>query len=448
MRYIYLALIMLLAGMLFAEPTYVPYTTMAEDFGSNTCAGCAIAWQGLQVPLAQTHNGEFFVAKLYTQSGDLTTPAVQERFDYYTVLGIPTVIFNGKTRVNGSGDGIADGSQYNLALNNYRYSSSPLMMEVTNFLPETGVFNGRIRMVSPTLNILNARVVYYLLEDNISLNETHVVRSILYDDLNLSGANATYNFNKTFTINPAWNVANLWAVASVQLEDKAIVQNVSTLPLPNYNLRVAMDWNPSIVQPPTQTTYLSQPFWIFNQGSRDDFTTQIIVDSAPNDWYFNYCDEDNNCYVGSMEVPWSLGDGESKAFHLNIMLNSPGVAHFRFVITSNHIGTYSVPFTYATEGSAIDDDTMINQALRLGNLYPNPVKQVAELELQSDKALSSVTVDIFNLKGQIVQSIPVQGLSQGMNRISFAPNAELPNGVYFYRLQGSGSQARKFILMK
>ncbi|PKN71845.1 MAG: hypothetical protein CVU50_09725 [Candidatus Cloacimonetes bacterium HGW-Cloacimonetes-3] len=448
MKYISLLLALLLASMLFAEPEYVPYTTMAEHLGSSTCGGCAVAWQGLQVPLAQTHNGEFFVAKLYTQSGDLTTDAVLDRFNYYEVIGIPAVIFNGKTRVNGSGDGIADGSMYNSALNQYRYSSSPLQMSVSNFSATSGEFSGEILMVSPTLNIVDAKVVYYLLEDNITASETHVVRSILYDDLNLSGNGSNFGFNKTFSISPAWNAANLWAVASVQLVDKAILQNVSTLPLPTYNLRAAMDWNMNIMQAPTLENYNSPPFWLFNMGTSDNYTTRIVVDSAPAGWYFNYCDEEGNCYVGDMDVPLSLSARETKSFHLNMLIGSPGVAYFRFVVSSPNIGSYSIPFRYVTEGTANSDDTLIAQPFRLGNIYPNPVKQNAEIMLNSNKSMSGTGIDIFNLKGQMVQSVPIHKLNPGENRIAFSADKSLPNGVYFYKISGTETPARKFILMK
>lgn len=448
MKYIVLLLALLLAGLLSANPVYVPYTTMAEEYGSNTCGGCAVAWEGLQVPLAQTHNGEFFVAKLYTQSGDLTNQAVLDRFDYYEVMGIPAVIFNGKTRVNGSGDGIADGSMYHQALNQYRYSSSPLEMELTSFSNSTGVFSGLIRMISPTVNIVGAKVVYYLLEDNITTSETQVVRSVLYDDINLSGAGATQAFSKTFSISPSWNAANLWAIASVQLADRAILQNLSTLPLPTYNLRAAMDWNRNILQPPSVQFYTSLPFWLYNLGHTDNYTTRIVVDSAPEGWYFNYCDEDNNCYVGDMEVPLTLGSGDTKAFHLNLIIGTPGVANFRFVVSSPNIGTYSIPFRYVTEGSANSDDTLIAQPFRLGSMYPNPVKLNAEIMLNSNKSSNGANIDIFNLKGQIVQSISTPSLSQGENRIAFSPDASLPNGVYFYKISGSDTPARKFIMMK
>jgi hypothetical protein len=447
MKYISLIVALLGISMLFALPQYVPTTTLAEDFGASWCTGCPTAWAGVQVLHSQTHPGEFISAKLFTESGDLSSPVIQDRFDYYAVIGIPAVIMNGKIRTEGSGDGIGDGSLYLKALNQFRYSSSPIKMNITSFTGSTGNVVGTVQMVSPTAAIADAQVVYYLLEDNVSDTDTHVVRSILYDDFALTGEGSTFNFNKTFTLNPSWNTANLWAIAAVQIQSKTIIQATSSLALPAYNFRAAMDWNPNI-EGPANYGYTSNPLWFYNLGESDNYSMRIVVDYAPEGWYFNYCGEDGSCYPGDFDRPFSLAAGESVNYHLNLWIGAPGIAYFRFVITSPNLGTYSVPFRYKVEGVANDDPTLITSPMQLGSMYPNPVSQSAGFEITSDKSLSSSRIDIFNLKGQKVQSIMAENLVQGSNRITFNPASGLPNGVYFYRLAGSTAQSGKFILMR
>lgn len=446
MRYIALIVALLSFSLLCAELSYLPYTTVAEVFGSTTCGGCAIAWTGLQEVHTHTHAGEFITAKLYTQSGDYSTQEVLDRFDYYEVIGIPSVMFNGKIRVDGSGDGIVDGSRYMQSLNQFRYSSSPLSVEISNFGTSPANLSGRIVMVSPTAQISNAKVVYYILEDNITDTQTNVVRRIMYDDINLSGQLSSFTFDKDFVVNPSWNAANLWAIVSVQLDNKTIVQSASTLPQPVYQVRGAMNWNPNITGP-ADTFYSSQPFWVYNMGSADNYTTTIEVDSAPDDWYFNYCDEAGNCYVGNVQVPLYLGDGEAVPFHHNIIIGSPGVAYFRFVISSPNIGSYSIPFRYAVEGVSNSDTTLVPATMQLGAMYPNPVTNSAYISLNNSKNLKDASIEVFNLKGQKVQSVFTK-LSQGENQISFQPNATLTNGIYFYRLAGQHEAPRKFILIR
>lgn len=447
MKYVYLLSLALAVSLLAANPAYYPTTTIAEDFGATWCDGCSIAWEGLQVLDNYTHNGELVTARLYTESGDLSSPTIQERFNYYEIIGIPAVVFNGKIRIDGSNDGIGDGTLYGAALKQFRYTASAVKMNIVSFSATAGTLNGEIEMVSPTANITNAKVVYYLLEDNVG-EETNVVRSILYDsDIALTGTGSTYTFNKTFILNPTWNTSNLWAIAALQLDNKAIIQTASTLPLPTYNFRAAMDWNPS-VEGQANVSYTSQPLWFFNLGAADNYTMRIVVDQAPDDWYFNYCDEEGNCYPGNMDRPFSLGFRENKSFHLNLWIGSPGFAYYRFVVSSPNIGEYSIPFHYKVEGVANEDAALAPLATGITGLYPNPVVNAADFTLQSDKSSAEATIDVFNVKGQKVQSLNARNLNQGENRISFIPDSSLPNGIYFYRLNGGTTKAGKFILMK
>ncbi len=448
MKHIVLIIMLLLATLLAANPNYVPMTTLAEDFCATWCTGCPTAWQGLQTIHNATHPGEFISARLYAESGELSNPTVQARFDYYGVTGVPAVIFNGKVQIDGSGDGIGDGTLYNNAFKRFRNAASPIEINIGSFNAGSGNLSGNVEMVSQTENIINGSTVFYLLEDNVSADDTHVVRAVLSDNLNLSGAGTTVNFNKTFTLDPSWNTANLWAIAFVQLANEAILQSASTLQLPNYNFRCAMDWNQFTLTSDANFNFNSQPFWYFNLGASDSYTMRVEVDSAPADWYFNYCDEEGNCYPGSMDVPFSLSAGEMKSFHLNLSIGAAGIADFRVVVSSANLGTYSIPFHFYTTGMAADDNALIPASLQLGNVYPNPLSQAGIIEINTIKSLSSVNLEIYNLKGQKVQTQVISHLGQGSNFIDFRPAAELPSGVYFYRLENDPNPPRKFILIR
>lgn len=448
MKITYLGIFLLLATMLAANPNYVPVTTLAEDFGASWCPGCPTAWQGIDVVHSGSHNGEFISARLYTESGELSNPDVQARFDYYGIIGVPAVVFNGKVQIDGSGDGIGDGTLYNSAFQRTRYSASPVKVNITGFNNTSANLSGNVEMISPTENLVNAQVVYYLLENGVSATDTQVLRAVLSDNLNLSGAGTVYNFNKTFTLNPAWNSANLWAIAFVQLANEAIIQSASTLPLPTYNFRAAMDWNQFALTSDANYNFNSEPFWFYNLGASDSYTMRVEVDSAPANWYFNYCDEDGNCYPGNMDVPFALGAGATKSYHLNLSIGDPGIADFRFVVSSAHLGSYSIPFHFYTTGMAADDHPLIPAPLQLGSIFPNPLSQSGTLEIIANKGISGMQVEVYNLKGQKVQSLMLDHLEQGSNHIAFQPAPDLPAGVYFYQLKGEPGPARKFILIR
>ncbi|MFT5821055.1 MAG: hypothetical protein ACI8ZM_002304, partial [Crocinitomix sp.] len=78
------------------------------------------------------------------------------------------------------------------------------------------------------------------------------------------------------------------------------------------------------------------------------------------------------------------------------------------------------------------------------NLYPNPVKDAGtvEFDLASN---GNVTLQIFNLSGQVVRQITSKELEAGKNQIAFDAN-DLPRGTYIVRLTSEGmSETTKFI---
>ncbi|MCG8578071.1 MAG: T9SS type A sorting domain-containing protein [Flavobacteriales bacterium] len=78
------------------------------------------------------------------------------------------------------------------------------------------------------------------------------------------------------------------------------------------------------------------------------------------------------------------------------------------------------------------------------NIYPNPMQDngTIEFDLQSD---SDVTVQIFNLQGQMVRVINEKGMSQGKNNLTFGAS-DLPSGTYIVRLSaGEMVETSKFI---
>jgi len=447
----YIATLILLLGitMLAALPEYYPLTSIAEDFCASWCGGCQLAFAGLDVVHSQTHSGEFISTRLYTESADLSNPDVDARFTHYEVFGVPAVIFNGKTRIDGSNDQTSSGSVYREALRPYLHGASPLKINIATFNPATGVISGSVEMVSPTLSLTAEDLYIYLLEDNVTVQDTRVTRQIITQSITLSGAGNTYDFAATFTINPAYNQANLWAAAFVQMPNDSILQTGHTLPLPQVNVRAAFDWDSHIISDPSVQSYNSQPFWIFNLGTADNLNSRIEIDEAPADWYFNYCDEDGNCYPGNTPLAWSLGAGEAKAFHLNLWIGSSGLAKFRFVINSPSLGDYSIPFRFRTSDMVANDDPVLPVLnTSLGVNYPNPFSGRTSITVNAVKALDSATVEIYNLKGQKVDSVTMRDLKAGANLSQWQPSSDLPSGIYFQKLSGSAAPARRMLLIK
>ena len=442
-----LLLILLIAIALSANPIYYPLTSIAEGFYSLGCVSCIDGLAGMNILDASAHNGELINIRHYLYSGALSNPQSDARAEQYEVYGTPTFILNGKSRIDGGGVEIASGAPYLDAYANYRFIDSPLKMSLTSWQASTGQLSGTIEMISPTLQITNQKKYYVLIEDDVTTEASHLVRAIASENLSLSGAGAINSFSHSFTINPGWVQNKLWVAVFVQLDNNTILQSVSSLVQPTYNLRAAMDWDSRIVVA-GNINYSSSPFWMFNLGTAEEYTMQIVVDSAPANWYFNYCDEEGYCFPGSAPIPFSYSSGEAKAFHLNIMTGDSGVALFHFELSSPNMGTYSVPFKMTTDDVSSNDPLLIPAPISLSAGYPNPFAGTVTMRLESSKQIRSASIDIFNLKGQLIESITRENINPGSSEITWTPSASLPSGVYFMKLQGANQAPRKVMFVK
>ncbi len=78
------------------------------------------------------------------------------------------------------------------------------------------------------------------------------------------------------------------------------------------------------------------------------------------------------------------------------------------------------------------------------NLYPNPLKEGGTVEFDL-AANEDVTLQIFNLNGQVVRQVTETNLQKGKNQISFNAD-DLPRGTYILRLNSNSmSETTKFI---
>lgn len=443
-------LLVLWAALLIANPTFVPLTSIAEDCAASWCTNCPDAYSGLSILQDSLHAGEFVTLRYYTESGDLSNTSVDERISYYNVNGIPSVIFNGKTKIDGAGTDIADGSRYNAAMLNYRFADAPITLSITGFNATTGAISVRATMVSPDFALNNQSIRFLLVENDVSAEDTHVTRAVLTQTINLSGVGNYQDFTATFSILPTWNVAHLWAAAFVQMQDKAIVQSASTLAQPQYQIRAAFPFSPAI-HDSANFNYTSPPIWLFNTGLADNYTIRLLQDDGPLDWYFNYCSEDGECYPGIVPNPFTLAPGEFAGYHLNLIIGNSGLANFHFLVESPNIEPYLIPFTYNTEvGNA--DYTSMQLPVILSQNSPNPFRENTNLRVFAKQSMPNTSIEIYNAKGQKVHEIQTGNLKQGMTEISWngktAAGQRLAQGVYFSRLKGnSASSTRKMLLI-
>jgi hypothetical protein len=96
----------------------------------------------------------------------------------------------------------------------------------------------------------------------------------------------------------------------------------------------------------------------------------------------------------------------------------------------------------------IADPIAVPAALSITGAYPNPFRESATIEYTNAKAGAIDRLEIFNLKGQKVDSLPLSNTAQGLNTVKWQPEANLPAGIYLYRLAGNPAQTGRLLRTK
>lgn len=440
MKHITCILLFLGVALLGANAAYYPTTPVVENFGASWCGACEYAQQGLAIMEDNLLPNEAIISRLLTESGSYSNSEVDGRFDHYGVMGLPAVIFNGKIRIDGADDVVASGEPFIDAISSFRYLASPVKMEVTDFDPATGAISVTTTMINDSYNTDGGELYFYLLEDELLPELTRLVRSVKSVPISLSGAGESINLGSTFTLDPSWDTDKLWAFAFIQMPGDAIIQAASTLEMPQYYVRAAVPFDHDI-QGTADGIYESPIFWIYNMGDADEILISIETISAPEGWALNYCDISGNCFPGFMQIPFNFAAQEAKSFDLNIWAEGEGTAELNFVLESANSGIYKIPFSYTLGGTSNSDLIQTPASISLGKGFPNPFQNSVSFEITSQKAGETATIEIFNLKGQKISSLPVASLKQGQNSISWDAK-DAPAGIYIYRLKNSNQSGR------
>jgi hypothetical protein len=97
-------------------------------------------------------------------------------------------------------------------------------------------------------------------------------------------------------------------------------------------------------------------------------------------------------------------------------------------------------------GTPVEDELAPQALARLHNAYPNPLGRGGRALIKAEiPERSTATLNIFNLRGQIVSR---HKLGSGSQQVTFCGKG-LPAGVYLYSLQcGNYRETRKLVLLK
>lgn len=128
--------------------------------------------------------------------------------------------------------------------------------------------------------------------------------------------------------------------------------------------------------------------------------------------------------------------------NLNTYANQNNVL-IKFTATSNYGNNMYIDDINLTNTTGIAENTSINSF----SVYPNPVNNSTTISMALAQS-ENVIVNVYNMLGEVIQTINPGQLSSGLHTISMDAS-KLNNGVYFVKITaGSSSVSKKVVVEK
>lgn len=261
---------------------------------------------------------------------------------------------------------------------------------------------------------------------NIGKNATvefgHVVKGVMKD--NLFQNVAFYGYDSNDGDDPL-------AVISVDslTQEEITEYGAQSFTANNNNIFLSssiVDAYPDTVSAPVNFNATAAAF-IEAQGSSSSFLNEEITftsaPSVPSDIVTTFWTDPSNANPPSFSTP---GEGESYDFEYAASFNS-------YTAGSNgqQLGALSWFGTLVSNEQDIVAERP--NTFKLNGNYPNPFNPSTNISFDLAEA-SDVSVDIFNMIGQKVMSIPAQRLGAGTNQTLRVEANSLTSGIYIYRI--------------
>ncbi len=197
---------------------------------------------------------------------------------------------------------------------------------------------------------------------------------------------------------------------------------------------------------------------IFNtlDGTAPISTVTSLSDSSPTSFLVSWEGNDDagvmsySVYVsedGGPFQPWIGSTGDTSAMFNGIV----GKTYGFFSIAADSAGNIEV-FKLTAEVSTaviagVDDMNTIPQEFRLDQNFPNPFNPTTIIRYEIPRA-SHVTLKLYNMIGQEIATLVDDVQEAGYKTVKWNA-ANVPSGVYFYRLQASGfTTTREMLIIK
>ncbi len=151
---------------------------------------------------------------------------------------------------------------------------------------------------------------------------------------------------------------------------------------------------------------------------------------------------------------WSpLGSGMNYYVNALTVYDDTLIAGGEFTIAGNKVSAYLARWTKSDPTDVVEfDPDNLPTHYNMSQSYPNPFNPITTIEFNLPKR-SHVTVTIYNLLGQQVQSLVDQELSVGNYKVTWDGSTfgggHASTGVYFYRIVTEDfTETKKMVLLK
>jgi hypothetical protein len=308
---------------------------------------------------SQTYDhSEFLNLRYY--SGTYGNSDATARIQYYGMSGTPNLMFNGTLNMVGASTSDADGQKYMGVIKSRYYDLAPVSVVIDSFDAATGAVSATVTMYSETDSFDGAEDTFhfFLIEDDVAGDNTHITRAVINDGITLSGEGNTATFSGTFTIDPSWTQANLRVVAIVQRQDKEVVQAGSSYAQPDFSIRAMVPFSRVEIVSATRGSFETGDITVMNVGQTETFTIDVVIDTAPPDWTVTFKDSTGTTHTGPFA--FGLNEQTSTTFTATVTAPSSGYIEYHFEVTSTNLAkALEIPLVLITddvEALLVDDD--------------------------------------------------------------------------------------------
>lgn len=370
------ALLLIATGLLalgaLAGPAHAwyPKAAQAETATATWCANCYIAYDGLEANKGTFDVNEFNAIRYYDASGSFGCATSTARIGYYSAFGYPKVYFGGTTLMplprpeteTAAGlayravieDQLADPSYFKLTINSVDFSdpTGSIDLDVTVMEDVPDIAGMEVRVVITEGNVATSRDTY----QDITRSSTADVA------LTVDSNGQVQNVFESFPVDPAWDPAELTAIAFIQDDDtQEILASASSAANPPFSFRYyalgdKFEYGPITIP----DGYYFDWVRVYNTGDiADIFTFTTTIEQGPGDWFALICGE-SICYGPTWQT--QIQPGAYVDLHVQVQANSSGAGTIKLNMTSaSHPDPNgrSIYYSYVTDDIdvlVVDDD--------------------------------------------------------------------------------------------